>query len=171
ITIGIVAIVNLVFLSLFYFFIMVPSQKRMGDEEEIRKKALEIEAKKARERETRMGLVSDTITVIVNPPPPDHESFIKAGFTLEYEEGSGIKVPRGGHGEGLMMEGIGSEIAKRLPKIRSILISELSSTPLLEMRSQDGKERLCTRLLNRINKIFPEKNSIKQIYIVDFIIQ
>lgn len=122
-----------------------------------------------REKQTKMGeTLKDPIVVVVNLAG-NSDRFLKASLVLEYEPKEGAKG--GGEGEGEKGGGGDPEIMKRLPKIKAIAIEILSTKTAEELADLDGKRKILTQLKNEMNKIFPEPETIKNIYFSDFIIQ
>jgi len=136
--------------------------------ERIQKQKEEEEIKK----ETEVGeTLPDPITVLVNLAGPDADRFLKAELVLEYlpkaEEGGG----GGGHGEGEGKKKAPPEIEKRLPKLKDIAIGVLSSCTLEDVKDRDAKKKVLLRLKNEMNKVFPEPETITNVYFSGFIVQ
>jgi len=142
------------------------------DPEIIAEKVKQKEEEEARIKETAMGAVmKPPITVIVNLAG-DSERFLKAELSLEYmpkegAEGGGEKKEGHGGGGG----GGNPEIEKRLPKIKDIVIDVLSSKTFDELKDRDGRRKVLAQLKNDINKIFPEPETVTNVYFESFIIQ
>ena len=63
------------------------------------------------------------------------------------------------------------EIEKRLPKLKDIGIGILSSCTFEDIKGRDGKKKVLTRLKNEMNKIFPEPETITNVYFDGFVVQ
>jgi len=67
-------------------------------------------------------------------------------------------------------EELTSELDKKTPLIRDIIISILSSKTVEEITTPKGKEKLKEEIVNQINK-YLEDGEIKRIYFTNFVIQ
>lgn len=114
------------------------------------RKALEDEEKRAAEekkKETTMGLtLAEPIEVTVNIAGTDGGRYAVVGIQLEWDQ------------DYLEMQTL---LDARMPKIKDIIIKEISARPLSEMQSRDGKKNITESIKNDINRILPEPSEDK----------
>ena len=123
------------------------------------------EEKRLEENERRLATAMGTtmeapIEVTVNIAETNGERFVVCGIQFEW---NAEKHPM-----------MGDELTKRIPKIKDIIINILSTKPLVELQSAEGKRNLTSAILADVNMIFPDDESIGTLtnsYIDKFIIQ
>lgn len=161
---GIIAVLSAV--SFFIIMSLKPEDPEIMAER-IKKQKEELELKK----ETEVGeTLPEPLLVLVNLAGPDADRFLKADLVLEYTPKGEAEGGGGGHGG----EGAAKappEIQKRLPKLKDIAIGVLSSCTLEDVKDRDAKKKVLTRLKNEMNKVFPEPETITNVYFASFIIQ
>ena len=67
-------------------------------------------------------------------------------------------------------EGLTEELDQKLPLVRDIVISVLSSKTVDEISTSKGKEKLKQEILNQLNK-YLESGEVRYIYFTEFMIQ
>lgn len=119
--------------------------------------------RKKREQMTSMGTtLEEPISVTVNIAGTQGERFLKAGVQLEYDAEYVL---------------LGGAIAERLPKIKNIVIEVLSTRPLPELLTIEGKKKVRDAIVADINMILPQEidgqevGKIKQCFFNEFVIQ
>ncbi|OGJ84278.1 MAG: hypothetical protein A2268_02765 [Candidatus Raymondbacteria bacterium RifOxyA12_full_50_37] len=148
--------------------VVVINRLRPEDPEVVAERVKKQTEEQQREIETSMGATLESpIDVLVNLSGKDADRFLKAALVLEFEASA---EGGGGHGE---KEGGGGnpEVEKRLPKLRDIAIGILSSCEIDDIKDREGKKKICTRLKNEFNKVFPEPETIKNVYFSSFVFQ
>lgn len=70
----------------------------------------------------------------------------------------------------LSAESLTSEIDKKKPLVRDIIVSTLSSKTYEEVSTQKGKNRLKDEIVDRLNEVLADGH-IKNIYFTDFVVQ
>ncbi len=125
-------------------------------------KALEEEKRleeDARRKATEMGITLEKpIEVTVNIAGTQGERFVVCGVQFEWD---GIGFPT-----------LSAEIAARQAKIKDIIINILSTKPLDELQSREGKKNLTNAILSDVNMILPEEaGEIRSCFLDKFIIQ
>jgi flagellar FliL protein len=79
--------------------------------------------------------------------------YLKATFQLEF---LGTTVPAGVDG--------------RLPQIRDLLLTLLTSKTFDEIRTPEGKQQLREEIIARVNQVL-ERDAVKAVYFTEFIVQ
>jgi len=67
-------------------------------------------------------------------------------------------------------EGLTTELDQKLPLVRDIIISVLSSKTVDEISTSKGKEKLKQEIINQLNK-YLENGEVRYIYFTEFMIQ
>lgn len=120
----------------------------------------EIEQKR---QQTEMGTTLEApIEVTVNIAGTEGERFLKAAVQLEFDP---------------MYINLPVELNARLPKIRNIIIDILSSRPLAELMTVEGKMSIRNAIVADVNAILPDEvegkevGKIRRSFFDSFIIQ
>jgi flagellar FliL protein len=125
-------------------------------------KALEAEQrlqKEAKIKLTQMGMTLEApIEVTANVAETNGERFVVCTVQLEWD---GDKYP-----------GLSEEIEARIAKIKNLVINIVSSKPLIELQSREGKTNLTNAIVADVNSILPEgMGEIRSCFLDKFIIQ
>lgn len=163
------AIIGGMLLAMSAVSVVVIQSLKPEDPEIIAERMKQKQEEEEREKQTKMGsVIKPPMTVVVNLAG-DADRFLKAELSFEYmpkeEESEGGE---GGHGGG---GGGNPEITKRLPKIKDIVIDLLSSKTYDEIKDREGRRKVLSQVKNEVNKIFPEPETITNVYFESFIIQ
>ena len=116
--------------------------------------------KKESDHSTHVGATTGEkpIDATVNIAGTDGERFLKVAVAFEYDD---VKYPE-----------IGGALEMRAPKIKDILIDHLSKLSLIEVTEPEAKDKIRKDLLRLVNNSIPsEEGRIRDVYIVNFIIQ
>jgi flagellar FliL protein len=92
-------------------------------------------------------------TFIANLADEGGSRYLKATFQIEF---LGSSVP--------------PEISSRLPKIRDLLLTLLSSKTFDDVRTPEGKQQLREEIIARVNQVV-ERDVVKAVYFTEFIVQ
>jgi len=135
--------------------------------EEVQKK--QQEAKEAEAKQTEMGATLEKpIDVTVNIAETNGERFLKSSVQLEWKASDKL---------------LGEEINARIPKIKNIIIDILSSKPLAELMTVEGKKAIRDAIVSDINATLPEEvepkpgaepeplGKVDRAFFVEFIVQ
>ncbi|HSQ41137.1 MAG TPA: flagellar basal body-associated FliL family protein [Fibrobacteraceae bacterium] len=126
------------------------------------------EQKEAQAKQTEMGLTLEKpIDVTVNIAETNGERFLKAAVQLEWSSSDAM---------------LGEELQARLPKIKNIIIDILSSKPLADLMTVEGKKAIRESIVADINAVLPtevaEKSGdakplgrVERAFFVEFIVQ
>lgn len=116
--------------------------------------------KKAVEKATAMGATTaeNPIEAVVNIAGTDGERFLKAAIIFEYDD---VAFPE-----------LGSELEKRAPKFKNLLIDHLSKMTLMDLTEPDAKDRIRKNLLKLINNTIPAKTGeVREVLFTTYLIQ
>jgi flagellar FliL protein len=132
------------------------------------KKAQE-EKKEAEAKQTEMGATLEKpIDVTVNIAETNGERFLKAAVQLEWKASDAM---------------LGEELNGRLPKIKNIIIDILSSKPLAELMTVEGKKAIREAIVSDVNAVLPAEvedekkgevvplGKVERAFFVEFIVQ
>lgn len=152
--IGIIVVVILIegaFLFVFFNITRPPNQS------EIDQKEKSDSLKQALIDQTSIGLISEApIEAIVNVAGTDGSRFLKVVLMLEYQENKKM----------------GEELKKRHPKIKDLLIEQLSTMTLEQINDVDVRNQIRKEFLRAVNSTIPEKiGQVSNVFISEFIIQ
>lgn len=127
--------------------------------EEIEEKMKADSLRQTEVEQTTVGTIVDPpIEAIVNIAGTDGMRFLKVVMVLEYDEGEHKKL--------------GEELVRREPKLRDLLIKQLSAMTLEELNDADAQIRIQKDFMRTVNKTLPPKiGEISNVYIREFIIQ
>lgn len=92
-------------------------------------------------------------TFVVNLNDTGGKRYLKTNIELEY-----------------ISEEVGAELEHRLPKLRDLILLQLSSKSLDDIQSVDGKIALRRELIQRVNQILTS-GKIRNLYFTEFVIQ
>jgi len=92
-------------------------------------------------------------TFIANLADEGGSRYLKATFQIEF---LGTAVP--------------PEVTPRLPKIRDLLLTLLSSKSFDDVRTPEGKQQLREEIIARVNQVV-ERDVVKAVYFTEFIVQ
>ena len=92
-------------------------------------------------------------TFIANLADEGGSRYLKATFQIEFV---GVAVP--------------PEVTPRLPKIRDLLLTLLSSKTFDDVRTPEGKQQLREEIIARVNQVL-ERDAVKAVYFTEFIVQ
>jgi flagellar basal body-associated protein FliL len=112
------------------------------------------------ENSTNVGATTGEkpIDVLVNIAGTDGERFLKVAIAFEYDN---VKYPA-----------LAEALTVRAPKIKDILINYLSKLTLIEVTDPDAKDKIRKELLRMVNNSLPpEEGMVRDVYIVNYIIQ
>jgi flagellar FliL protein len=125
--------------------------------------------KEAHAKQTEMGVTFEKpIDVTVNIAETNGERFLKAAVQLEWNSS-----------DKKMLE----ELEPRLPKIKNIIIDILSSKPLAELMTVEGKKAIREAIVSDVNAILPAEveekpggdpiplGKVQRAFFVEFIVQ
>jgi flagellar FliL protein len=90
---------------------------------------------------------------IANLADEGGKRYLKATFQVEF---LGDHVP--------------AELDARLPQVRDLLLTLLTSKTFEEVRTPDGKQQLREEIINRVNQVL-ERDAVKAVYFTEFIVQ
>jgi flagellar FliL protein len=90
---------------------------------------------------------------IANLADDGGKRYLKATFQVEF---LGDHVP--------------AELDARLPQVRDLLLTLLTSKTFEEVRTPDGKQQLREEIINRVNQVL-ERDAVKAVYFTEFIVQ
>lgn len=152
---GVIVFVNLIILGVVSIFVIKSVMPK--DENEIRAEKLEEQAKSEKSERTYMGKTSPPIELLFNLADPNQDSFCKMQVQLEYE------AERAGEVEPQLLE--------RMPKMKEIALSLFRTQNKSEILNVSNQKKIKERIKNDCNKIFPEPNTIRSIFIVELVIQ
>lgn len=141
-----------------------PTDHGLEEVKKAQEKQKEVEAK-----QTEMGATLEKpIDVTVNIAETNGERFLKASVQLEWNAG-----------ESLLSE----ELNTRLPKIKNIVIDILSSKPLADLMTVEGKKAIREAIVSDVNAILPSEvenakeggvvplGKVERAFFVEFIVQ
>ena len=171
IIVGVIVAVIVVEVIVAYMLVKATKQE---DPRLLAEKQVKEQEAKERVKKTTMGATTAPIEVIVNIAGEGQaERFAKVSIQLEYEEAEGAKEEGGGHGEGEKgPTGFAGLITMRIPKIKNLLIEELTKRKLDELVSPSGKVKFRQDIKREINNMIPkEKGSVTEVYLSEFVIQ
>lgn len=122
------------------------------------------EEAKNSQMQTEMGAtLASPIEVTVNIDGTNGERFLKCGVQLEFDPS---------------FETLGAELETRRPKIKNIIIDILSSKPLSELMTVEGKKAIRDAIVSDVNASLPntdaegkEMGKVRRSYFDSFIIQ
>jgi flagellar basal body-associated protein FliL len=98
------------------------------------------------------------VEAVVNIAGTDGERFLKIAVAFEFDD---VAHP-------MLLEAL----THRSPKIKSMMIEYLSKLTLVEVTEPEAKEKIRKELLRIVNSSIPkEEGSIRDVYIVNYIIQ
>jgi flagellar protein FliL len=92
-------------------------------------------------------------TFIANLADEGGSRYLKATFQIEF---LGASVP--------------PDVNGRLPQIRDLLLTLLSSKTFDEVRTADGKQQLREEIIARVNQVL-DRDVVKAVYFTEFIVQ
>jgi len=92
-------------------------------------------------------------TFIANLADEGGSRYLKATFQIEF---TGTSVP--------------PEVNARLPKIRDLVLTLLSSKTFDDVRTPEGKQQLREEIIARVNQVV-ERDVVKAVYFTEFIVQ
>ncbi|MGQ9720150.1 MAG: flagellar basal body-associated FliL family protein [Candidatus Jordarchaeum sp.] len=101
----------------------------------------------------KIGFLYTMDPIIVNLADLEVSKYLKIRIEIE---GNDIKI--------------NEEIDKRMPQIRDIIITLLSSKTFNEIYDREGKKRLKNEILQHINKLLGEKK-VREIFFTEFVMQ
>ncbi len=152
---AVIVMVNLVILGIISIFVIRSVMPK--DENEIRAEKLEEQAQKEKTDRTYMGKTSEPVELLFNLASPDEESFCKMQIQIEYE------LERAATVEPLLLE--------RMPKMKELALEVFRTQNKSEILDIKNQKNIKERVRNEINKIFPEPGTIRNIFIVELVIQ
>jgi flagellar FliL protein len=126
---------------------------RGGDTAEAKEKAEGAEAAAEAAKPTDVGALAPLDPFIANLSDEDGRRYLKATLALEFTKSS---VP--------------AEFNARLPQIRDLLLTLLSSKTFAEVRTPQGKAVLRDEIVSRVNHAMRE-DVVKAVYFTEFIVQ
>lgn len=92
-------------------------------------------------------------TFIANLADEGGSRYLKATFQVEF---MGVAVP--------------TDVNGRLPQIRDLLLTLLSSKTFDDVRTAEGKQQLREEIIARINQVL-DRDAVKAVYFTEFIVQ
>src|SRR5665647_315695 len=116
--------------------------------------------KQTQEHSTHVGATTGEkpIEATVNVAGTDGERFLKVAVAFEYDD---VAYPE-----------LAAALETRAPKIKDILIDHLSKLTLIEVTEPEAKDKIRKDLLRLVNNSLPsEEGNIRDVYIVNYIIQ
>jgi flagellar protein FliL len=132
-----------------------PAIKALKEEQEL--------DRKKREQMTSMGsILEEPVAVTVNIAGTEGERFLKASVQLEWDPSYQNLPP-------VLME--------RMPKIKNTIIDVLSTRPMAELLTTEGKKKIRDAIVADVNRLIPDKvndkevGKIKNCFFNEFIIQ
>lgn len=151
-------------MAVYFVHKLKPEDKTLEAVQDAQSKQKEAEAK-----QTEAGATLEKpIEVTVNIAETNGERFLKSSVQLEWNEGDKL---------------LGEELNIRLPKIKNIIIDILSSKPLAELMTVDGKKAIREAIVSDINAILPAEvepkpgedpvplGKVQRAFFVEFIVQ
>jgi len=132
-----------------------PALKALKEEQEL--------DQRRKEQMTSMGVtLEEPIVVMVNIAGTNGERFLKAAVQLEYSSESTLLAPA---------------IEERMPKVKNIIIDILSSRPMAELLSVEGKKNIRNAIVADVNMVLPDQiddqevGKIQRCFFEEFVIQ
>jgi flagellar FliL protein len=107
----------------------------------------------ATEKRPEVGALLALDPFIANLADEDGERYLKATVQVEFLEG---KIP--------------PEVNARLPQVRDLLLTLLTSKRFSEIRTPQGKALLREEIINRLNRAL-RRDVVKAVYFTEFIVQ
>jgi len=151
-------------MAVYFVHKLKPEDKTLEAVQDAQSKQKEAEAK-----QTEAGATLEKpIEVTVNIAETNGERFLKSSVQLEWNESDKL---------------LGEELNVRLPKIKNIIIDILSSKPLAELMTVDGKKAIREAIVSDINAILPAEvvpkpgedpvplGKVQRAFFVEFIVQ
>lgn len=150
-------------MAVFFVNKLKPKDHALEEVKQAQEKQKEAEAK-----QTEMGATLEKpIDVTVNIAETNGERFLKASVQLEWNAAEAM---------------LGEELNGRLPKIKNIVIDILSSKPLSELMTVEGKKAIREAIVSDVNAILPEEvenekgepvplGRVERAFFVEFIVQ
>jgi len=103
-----------------------------------------------------LGPVQSLGEFTVNLAAPTEQHYLRANVVLEMDYGSSLKLTE--------------EVDKRLPQIKDIVLSSLSSKTSIQLADPENREALKKELRDRINAIL-NRGQIAKVFFTSFAIQ
>lgn len=151
-------------MAVFFVNKLKPKDHALEEIKDAQEKQKEAEAK-----QTEMGATLEKpIDVTVNIAETNGERFLKAAVQLEWNASETL---------------LGEELVGRLPKIKNIIIDILSSKPLAELMTVEGKKAIREAIVSDVNAILPSEvedpgkgevvplGKVERAFFVEFIVQ
>lgn len=99
------------------------------------------------------GAIKPFEPFIANLADDGGKRYLKATFQVEF-----------------LGEGVPPELDGRLPQVRDLLLTLLTSKTFDDVRTPDGKQQLREEIINRVNQVL-ERDAVKAVYFTEFIVQ
>jgi flagellar FliL protein len=99
------------------------------------------------------GAILPLETFIANLADEGGSRYLKATFQIEF---LGAAVP--------------ADVAGRMPQIRDLLLTLLSSKTFEDVRTPEGKQQLREEIIARVNQVL-DRDAVKAVYFTEFIVQ
>ena len=145
-------------IALFFVDKLKPVDKTM----QALKEEQEMETQKQRQL-TEMGTILEKpIEVMVNIAGTEGERYLKCGVQLEFDS---------------KFENLAGQLEMRRPKIKNVIIDILSSRPIADMMTLEGKKSIRNSIVADVNAILPDEvdgmevGKIRRCFFDEFIIQ
>jgi flagellar FliL protein len=103
--------------------------------------------------EKGLGPILPLETFIANLADEGGSRYLKATFQIEF---LGAAVP--------------GDVTGRLPQIRDLLLTLLSSKTFDDVRTAEGKQQLREEIIARVNQVL-DRDAVKAVYFTEFIVQ
>ncbi len=152
-------LVGVIILNSIIAFALIQLTKPKADRDQVNGVASEsVEKSKSDDLKT-LGAVSDPpIEAIVNIAGTDGLRFLKVVVRFEYDDKE--------------YKNLGEELARRNPKLKDLLIDQLSGITLEELEKSDAKDEIRRDLRRIVNNTLPEDiGKVRDVFLNDFIIQ
>ncbi|MBN1980548.1 MAG: flagellar basal body-associated FliL family protein [Chitinivibrionales bacterium] len=151
----IVGVISLQVIMLFVFFQVTKPPDQKAAEEKTKHDSL----KHVSVEQTEIGMILETpVEAIVNIAGTDGTRFLKVTLKIEFDE---KKYPK-----------LGEALEQRQPKLKDLLIEQLSSITLEQIQDSDIRNQIRKEFFIRVNTSLPkEEGQISNVYLNDFIIQ
>lgn len=132
---------------------------RPPDREAVEARMAADSVKQTRATETSVGaIVEEPVEAIVNIAGTDGMRFLKVVVRLEYDNGKYKKL--------------GEELTRRLPRLKDLLIEQLSAMTIEELEELDARTQIRHRFVRKVNASLPEEiGQVSNVYLNEFIIQ
>lgn len=153
---GIIAGVILIEAIMLFVFLRMT---KPPDAQEVEEKMRADSLKQSVTQQTTVGAIMETpIEAVVNIAGTDGMRFLKVVVVLEYDDRKYKKL--------------GLELERRQPKLKNLLIEQLSAMTLEDVNDPDAQSQIRKEYMRTVNNTLPDKiGQISNVYLNEYIIQ